>query len=123
MNNTVKIRVFGKDYILNTEETETYALKLSALLNQKLEKVVKSSSSMSKLDAAVLVALDSVDEAYKASANLENIRIQIKKYADEADRAKEQVASLEEENKALTEKLSALEKEIAVRKALNPRKL
>lgn len=123
MNNVVKVRIFGKDYILNTEETETYALKLAALLNQKLEKTVKGASNMSKLDAAALVALDSVDEAYKSSANLENIRTQIKKYADEAAKSKEAVAELQLENKELREKIAQLEKEIAVRKALTPKKV
>ncbi|MBQ4095200.1 MAG: cell division protein ZapA [Oscillospiraceae bacterium] len=123
MNNVVKVRIFGKDYILNTEETETYALKLAALLNQKLEKTVKGASNMSKLDAAALVALDSVDEAYKSSANLENIRTQIKKYADEAAKSKEAVAELQIENKELREKIAQLEKEIAVRKALTPKKV
>lgn len=123
MNNVVKVRIFGKDYILNTEETETYALKLAALLNQKLEKTVKGASNMSKLDAAALVALDSVDEAYKSSANLENIRTQIKKYADEAAKSKEAVAELQIENRELREKIAQLEKEIAVRKALTPKKV
>lgn len=123
MNNVVKVRIFGKDYILNTEETETYALKLAALLNQKLERIVKGASSMSKLDAAALVALDSVDEAYKSSANLENIRTQIKKYADEATKSKEAVAELQIENRELREKIAQLEKEIAVRKALTPKKV
>lgn len=123
MNNVVKVRIFGKDYILNTEETETYALKLAALLNQKLEKTVKGASNMSKLDAAALIALDSVDEAYKSSANLENIRTQIKKYADEAAKSKEAVAELQIENKELREKIAQLEKEIAVRKALTPKKV
>lgn len=123
MNNVVKVRIFGKDYILNTEETETYALKLAALLNQKLEKIVKGASNMSKLDAAALVALDSVDEAYKSSANLENIRTQIKKYADEATKSKEAVAELQIENQELREKIAQLEKEIAVRKALTPKKV
>lgn len=123
MNNVVKVRIFGKDYILNTEETETYALKLAALLNQKLERIVKGASNMSKLDAAALVALDSVDEAYKSSANLENIRTQIKKYADEATKSKEAVAELQIENRELREKIAQLEKEIAVRKALTPKKV
>ena len=123
MNNVVKVRIFCKDYILNTEETETYALKLAALLNQKLEKTVKGASNMSKLDAAALVALDSVDEAYKSSANLENIRTQIKKYADEAAKSKEAVAELQIENRELREKIAQLEKEIAVRKALTPKKV
>lgn len=119
MNNVVKVRIFGKDYILNTEETETYAMRLAAMLNQKLEKVTKGASSMSKLDAAALVALDAVDEAFKASTNIENIRTQIKKYADEASTATAAMEELSRENKALRERISQLEKELAVRKSLS----
>lgn len=118
MNNVVKVRIYGKEYILSTEETEVYAQKLAAVLNQKLEKVTIGASSMSKLDAAVLVALDCVDEAFKASTNIENIRTQIKKYADEASSATGAMDELVKENKTLKSKVAQLEKEVEVRKAL-----
>lgn len=119
MNNVVKLRIFGKDYLITTEENESYARKLAAMLNQKLEKTTKGASSMSKLDAAVLVALDCVDEAYKASSNLENIRSQIKKYADEASQASAAADEAKKETAALREQIKKLEKELAVRKALS----
>lgn len=119
MNNVVKVRIFGKDYLLNTEETETYAVRLATMLNQKLEKMTKGASSISKLDAAALVALDCADEAFKASANIENIRTQIKKYADEASKANAAAEELQKENKALKDRVAQLEKEVEVRKALS----
>lgn len=118
MENVVKVRIFGKEYFLTTEESESYAQKLAMLLNQKLEKTVKGVPSISKLDAAVLVALDCVDEAYKSSSNIENIRSQIKKYADDASQATVKADELKRENDELKSKIKKLEKELAVRKAL-----
>lgn len=119
MENVVRVRIYGKEYALTTEETETYAHRLAALLNQKLEKVSAGASSVSKFDAAVLVALDCADDAYKASTNIENIRTQIKKYADEASSASSEAEELKKENEALKAKIKKLEKELAVRKALS----
>ncbi len=116
MANVVKVRIYGKEYFLTTEETETYAHRLAAMLNQKIEKVTAGASSISKFDAAVLVALDCTDEAYKAATNIENIRTQIKKYADEASKASGAAEELKKENAALKAEIKRLEKELAVRK-------
>lgn len=119
MENVVKVRIFGKEYFLSTEESENYSQKLAMILNQKLEKTVKGVPSISKLDAAVLVALDCVDEAYKASTNIENIRSQIKKYADDASEATVKADELKKENAELKSQIKKLEKELAVRRALS----
>ena len=118
MANNVKLRIFGKDYTIATEEQEGYARKLAAMLDQKMAKISKG-QSLSKLDAAALVALDCADEAYKASANLENIRSQIKKYADDASKAMAAADEAKKECDKLKAEIKKLEKELAVRKALS----
>lgn len=117
MKNVVKVRIYGKEYALTTEETETYTHKLASVLNQKLDKIPKG-SSLNKLDAAVLVALECLDEALKATTTVENIRTQIKNYADEASTAKAKLDEVLKENRMLTGRVSQLEKEVEVRKAL-----
>ena len=115
MANNVKLRIFGKDYTIATEEQESYARKLAAMLDQKMAKITKG-QSLAKLDAAALVALDCAD---KASANLENIRSQIKKYADDASKAMAAADEAKKECDKLKAEIKKLEKELAVRKALS----
>ena len=130
MKNKVLVKIYGRDYLLATDESQGYSDRLADTLNEKLMKMMKGKSELSRLDAAMLVALEAIDEAYKNHKSIDNIRGQIKDYVEAADKAKaelervkkesaEAVAKAEAERQALEVKCKKLEEEgrIAVQNA------
>ncbi|MFT3951806.1 MAG: cell division protein ZapA [Oscillospiraceae bacterium] len=114
----VKVTIFGKSYTLKTEESEVYTHRLAEVLNKKLEAVAMSAVTLTKLDAAVLVALDCVDETVKSKSNLDNIRTQIKEYVDDAGEARLKCDELQKEIRALKEQIKQLERELEIANAV-----
>ena len=120
MKNNVLVKIYGRDYLLATEETQGYSDRLADMLNEKLRKVMNGKSELSRLDGAMLVALEAIDEAYKNHKSIDNIRGQINSYVEAADKARaelervkkesaEAAAKAQAEKKALEDKCARLE--------------
>ncbi len=107
--NQYKVTIFGKTYTLTTEESEVYTQRIADILNKKLEEATSGAVTMTKLDAAVLVALSCVDETLKAKSNLDNIRAQIKEYVDDAGEARLKYDESQKEIRTLKEQIKELE--------------
>ncbi len=110
MKNKVLVKIYGRDYLLATEESQGYSDRLADMLNEKLRKAMNGKSELSRLDGAMLVALEAIDEAYKNRSSIDNIRGQIKDYVEAADKAK---AELEAVKKYCDEQLEKAAKEKA----------
>ena len=76
---------------------------------------MKAIPSLSVQDAAVLTALDCLDELSKANQNIENIRTQIKDYVDDAGRARSQADEAQKEIRELQAKVHDLEEQLEAR--------
>ena len=114
MKNKVLVKIYGRDYLLATEESQGYSDRLADMLNEKLRKAMTGKSELSRLDGAMLVALEALDEAYKNRKSIDNIRGQIKDYVEAADKAK---AELETVKKFCDEQLEKSAKEKAALEA------
>ena len=90
MKNKLKVNIYNRTYNLLSEESQEYTNKLALVINSKIKGMMKAIPSLSVQDAAVLTALDCLDELSKANQNIENIRTQIKDYVDDAGRARSQ---------------------------------
>lgn len=112
MANVYKIKIFNKEYSIQTEETEEYTKQLAATLNQKLSEIVQGMTQMTPVDGAVLVALDCLDKSLKADINIDKIRGQIKDYVDDAAKSAEKLKEADEEISKLTAKIAKLEDEL-----------
>ncbi len=107
-----KIKIFNKEYNIQTEETAEYTQKLADTLNKKLYDIVQGMSQMTPLDGAVLVALDCLDRSLKADIVIDKIRGQIKEYVDDAAASAEKLRAANEEISKLTAKIVRLEDEL-----------
>lgn len=114
MKNKVLVKIYGRDYLLATEESQGYSDRLADMLNEKLRKAMTGKSELSRLDGAMLVALEALDEAYKNRKSIDNIRGQIKDYVEAADKAK---AELETVKRFCDEQLEKSAKEKAALEA------
>ncbi len=112
MANIFKIKIFNKEYNIQTEESEEYTKKLADTLNRKLYEIVQGTSQMTPVDGAVLVALDCLDRSLKTDIDIDKIRGQIKDYVDDAAKSAEKLKSANEEISMLTAKIARLEDEL-----------
>ena len=67
MNNKVKVTIAGKNYVLNTDETERYTRMLAGKLDKDLAQVMQSDETIGLTDSVILTALDYLDQYKKAS--------------------------------------------------------
>lgn len=109
--NKVRVTICGKEYNLQTDETPDYIIGLAARVDKEINDLIKAKPNFGIQNAAVFVALTSLDEAKKANQSIDNIRSQIKTYVDDAAKARSAKEKLSAEVKELKAKLAALEKE------------
>ena len=84
IENKVKVVICGKEYNLRTDEKPEYIKGLADRIDKEIGDMVKAKPNFGIQNAAVFVALTSLDEAAKAQESIENIRGQIKTYVNEA---------------------------------------
>jgi cell division protein ZapA len=112
MKNVVKVQLAGRSYNLTSTETADYTIRLSRELNKRLDMIMSASESLSSLDAALLCAMDCLDELTKANRNVENIRSQIKDYVDDAAQARLAAEESNKEVRILRAKVEELQTEL-----------
>lgn len=84
----VPVKIRGREYRVSCTEEEEYVEKLSYYLENKLNKVINSNSSLDTLDATTLVALNLTDELFKAVKVIEklagksSIKIDLSEYCE-----------------------------------------
>ena len=96
MLNRIKVVICGKEYTLKTNEQSTYIYNLA----KNLEKRISDTSfetGASSYNAAIMVALSTLDEITRASNTVDDIRNQTKEYVDMAGKLRiEKDAALKE---------------------------
>ena len=113
MPNKIKLHVGGIEYVINTDDDESYIQNLGHELNERLDQIARDNKYLSTTMVAVLAALDSMDESKKSLADAENLRTQLKSFVEdaacarlEADEARREIERLNRENQSLRNKLS-----------------
>ena len=104
MQNRVTVTVGGLKYTLLAAEGEEYVHRVAAYVDEKLRETTRAGGS-SQMGCAVLTAVNIADELMKAQETAEQLRGQIKGYADEAAQAQSEVSELKREVFRLQQKL------------------
>lgn len=107
--NTYRIKIFNRELNITTDETLEYTQALADRLNEKLSEIVTGVGNMTLSDAAVLVSLDCLDKAVRSEESAQNIRQQIKSYADDASKARQELIDKDNEIARLQKKIKELE--------------
>lgn len=92
----VPVTINGTDYTFMSEESPSYMQKVAALVDEKMTDIT-ASGRVSRMDAAVLAAVNLADELLKQQAAAENLRRQLKGYLDEAGKAKAELSECKRE--------------------------
>jgi len=96
VQNRVTVFIGGRRYVLITEESEEYTLKVASLVNEKIEEQ-RRTFRVSDTDAAVMAALGLADELLKAREATNNALNQIQGYLEDVNKAKLEIAELKRE--------------------------
>ena len=104
MANRVVMEICGEEYTFVAEEPASYMQRVGSYVDGKMREVLES-AKVGRTDAAVLTAANIADELFKTQAAAEQLRGQIKSYADEAGKAQSEVSELKREVFRLQQKL------------------
>jgi len=109
MENRITVSICGTDYTLMAEESPSYMQKVAAIVDGKMGEMM-ASGRISRIDAAVLAAMNIADEMLKQQGGTENLRSQLKGYLDEANRAKTELSECKREIFKLQQELAKAKK-------------
>ena len=104
MANRVTVNICGEEYTLVAEESPSYIQRVGAYVDGKLRET-QETAKVGRVNAAVLTAVNIADELMKAQETAEQLRGQIKGYADEAAKAQSEASELKREVFRLQQKL------------------
>ena len=69
----IRVRVYGSDYTLRSEEDPQYIVELADYLNEKMTEIAERSSAKSALKVAILAALNITDDLFKERQEKEKL--------------------------------------------------
>lgn len=95
--NKIKLNICGSRYILAAADDEEYVLSLAEKLDGDMNEILAQTPSASVTTAAVITALDYLDELKKTNLSADNMRAQIKNYLEDAAKAKLEVEEAKKE--------------------------
>ena len=104
MANRVVVNICGDDYTLVAEESPSYIQRVGSYVDGKMRETMDA-AKVGRVNAAVLTAVNIADELMKSQETAEQLRGQIKGYADEAAQAQSEVSELKREVFRLQQKL------------------
>lgn len=114
MPNRVEVEICGKTYALHVDEDASYVTSLAVALDERIKEFMRE-NNVSFPSAAVMTALDLMDESTKSICDVDNFRAQIKGYVEEAaqarieaDRFRKETERLRQENEKLKSDLALL---------------
>lgn len=86
--NRVRVSIAGQEFTILASESSDYVNRCASLVDARIKNVM-ASGRFSLTEAAILAACNIADEQIKATDTAENLRSQIKAYADEIARLRD----------------------------------
>jgi len=112
MANRVKVLIYNSEYSIISNEDPEYVRSLAFRLDDNVKDLMQSDSHMSLTKALVLCGLSYQDDFNKADQGMDNLRVQVKEYLEdaadarsEAEELKREIAILKKENQELKSQL------------------
>ena len=94
----VNVTIDGKTYTIVSEDDENH-IRRSAELVDKCIGETKQNVRLSSVDGAILAAMNIADKYFKAQQSSDNMRAQIRSYADECAQLRSEIIKLKKQNK------------------------
>ncbi|NLP07378.1 MAG: cell division protein ZapA [Clostridiaceae bacterium] len=115
--NKVELRIAGKDYKVVGSESVEYIHRVGLYVDRKMTDILKMNNKLSTSLAAVLTAINVVDDLFKSRESEHELKNQLKKVTEELERLKRENKALQQENTSLSDQNTELKLELAKREA------
>ena len=115
--NKVELRIAGKDYTIVGSEPEEYIHRVGLYVDKKMTDIIKINNKLSTSMAAVLTAINVVDDLFKSRDSEQELKNQLKKATEELEKLKRENKALQQENTILGNQNTELKLELAKREA------
>lgn len=112
-NNKYEVKINNVEYALISNESEEYVQRVALLVNKKMGQIIEANPQLSTAMAAVLTSVNLADEYLKNESVLDNLRVEINKYMDEAKTFKTELDEKKLEVEKLKEDVHKLQIDIA----------
>ena len=89
----VIVTIDGRSYTIVAEEDEDYVRRSAELVDKSIAET-RASGRLSSVDSAILAALNIADKYFKAQQSTDNMRAQIRSYADECASLRAEIIKL-----------------------------
>lgn len=116
--NVITVNINGMEYNLRGEENEEYLHKVARQVDKKLKHILSSNPKLSLSSAAVLTALNSVDDMLKCDQayseveeEIQKLNAAVKSKTEELEALRKQLKYLEDYNAELQSKLKNMDNE------------
>ncbi len=110
--NVINVNINGMEYNLRGQESEEYLHKVARHVDKKLQGIMKGNPKLSISSAAVLTAINAVDDMFKCDAAYEELQQDMDKLSEvetalnrEIESLKKQLKYLEDYNSELMQKI------------------
>ena len=87
-SNKVKFTICGSSYVVSTNDSEEYMLSIAERLDTDMKEMMQSTPSASVTSAAIVTALEYLDDSIKNSFTADNMRAQLQEYLEDAAQAR-----------------------------------
>lgn len=121
--NVITVRINGIEYNLKGHESEEYLNNVAHYVDKKMKNILENNVKLSSSSAAVLSAVNAVDELFKVKEDYNEILYRVKhfeeiekKLRDELEALKHQTKELQSTNEDLKSKMLTLEDPNIVKK-------
>ena len=108
----VRLNICGLDYVLLSEKSEEYVQSLGEELNVHILRLLKENGRVSATQAAVLCALEAMDQAREAQVTAENLRSRIQDYLEDAAQMKKEAELSRHEAELLHREIADLKRQL-----------
>lgn len=88
MSNKIRLKIGGMEYSVTSDDDAAYIISLGAELEKKMNSVRAKSPFLSTTMAAVMTALEALDESKKQQAENEKLRLENKRLLEESAMAR-----------------------------------
>ncbi len=106
--NKVRLRIYGSDYFLTTDDDTKYMRGLGDEVDFALSSLLREHPRLSITQAAVLCALQLADEKHKVEQNAATLRNEIQAYMEDASKAKTEAEIARREIDRLNKEIQTL---------------
>ncbi len=92
--NKISVRILGQDHYLISTDDQSYVEKVAKLVDDRMQAIMKSNSTLSYTKVAILTALNLADDLSKARTQLEEVLPQHTMPTGDIEETKKQITSL-----------------------------